>query len=200
MHNQTAVGTFFPISSVKIGIKTYGKLNITFFDNKNKSDMIIIGNYVSIADDVNFFLGENHQTNTITTFPLKTFLLKKSYSEDTVSKGSIIIEDEVWIGYGVRILSGVTIGKGAIIATGSVVINNVPPYTVVGGVPSKIIKQRFSVEITKRLLNLDLVNLPEIIIINNIDLFYKTIKTESDLNSIEELFKKENNDSNNKLL
>ena len=49
MHNQTAVGTFFPISSVKIGIKTYGKLNITFFDNKNKSDMIIIGNYVSIA-------------------------------------------------------------------------------------------------------------------------------------------------------
>ena len=57
------------------------------------------------------------------------------------SKGPIIIEDNVWIGEMVCILSGVHIGKGAIIAAGSVVTKNVPPYTIVAGVPAKIVKQ-----------------------------------------------------------
>lgn len=56
-------------------------------------------------------------------------------------KGSVIIEDNVWIGERVCILSGVHIGKGAIIAANAVVTHNVPPYTIVGGVPAKIIKK-----------------------------------------------------------
>jgi acetyltransferase-like isoleucine patch superfamily enzyme len=54
----------------------------------------------------------------------------------------IIVCDDVWVGYGVSILKGVTIGTGAIIAAGSVVTKNVPPYSIVGGVPAKIIKMR----------------------------------------------------------
>lgn len=59
-----------------------------------------------------------------------------------VSKGDIIIEDDVWIGCGVQVMSGVTIGKGAVIAAGSVVTKSVAPYTIVGGVPAKKIKDR----------------------------------------------------------
>jgi acetyltransferase-like isoleucine patch superfamily enzyme len=59
-----------------------------------------------------------------------------------VSKGDITIEDDVWIGCGVQILSGVTIGKGAIVAAGSLVNKDVPPYAIVAGVPARLIKYR----------------------------------------------------------
>ena len=57
-----------------------------------------------------------------------------------VVKGPVVVEDNVWIGERVCILSGVTVGKGAIVAANSVVTKDVPPYSVVGGVPAKLIK------------------------------------------------------------
>lgn len=189
-HNQTRPGSIFPNTFVKVGSYTYGILNVVIYDLNNKTDKILIGNYVSIADDVVFFLSENHQTKTVTTFPLKSILNKKQYYQDAISNGSIIIEDEVWIGYGVRILSGVTIGKGAIIATGAVVRNDIPPYTIAGGVPAKVIKNRFSEEITNRLLNINLIDLKAEIISKNIEEFYEEIKTVEDLKNIENLFAK----------
>lgn len=189
-HNQTRPGTIFPNTFVKVGSYTYGILNVIIYDTKNKIDKLLIGNFVSIADDVKFFLCENHQTNTLTTFPLKSILNKKQYPQDAISNGSIIIEDEVWIGYGVKILSGVTIGKGAIIATGAVVSNDIPPYTIAGGVPAKVIKNRFSEEITNQLLKIKLIDLDAEIISKNIEEFYRKIKTVEDLRNIENLFEK----------
>lgn len=60
------------------------------------------------------------------------------------SKGSVIIEEEAWIGEGVAIMPGVTIGRNAIVGANSVVTHDVPPYAVVGGVPAKIIKEGHS--------------------------------------------------------
>lgn len=70
------------------------------------------------------------------------------------SKDTVYIGNDVWIATGAQILLGVTIGDGAIIAAGSVVTKNVPPYTVVGGVPAKVIRQRFSDDVIQKLLDI----------------------------------------------
>ena len=57
---------------------------------------------------------------------------------------SVIIEDDVWIGANVTILKGVTIGRGSVVAAGAVVTKTFPPYSIIGGVPAKIIKMRFN--------------------------------------------------------
>lgn len=98
---------------------------------KSKNGTITIGNYVHTGTNV-IMLAFNHGFYT-REIPTK----KQDYLE-----APIVIEDDVWIGAGVIILAGVTIGKGAIIASNAVVNKNVPPYTIVGGVPAKIIKER----------------------------------------------------------
>jgi acetyltransferase-like isoleucine patch superfamily enzyme len=190
-HNNTLAGNVFPIELVSVGSYTYGVINLYHYFPTNAAETLSIGNFVSIANNVNFFLCENHQSETITTFPLKSILSNKNFPEDAVSKGAIIIEDEVWIGYGATILSGVTIGKGAIIATGALVTDNVPPYAIAGGVPAKVIKRRFPEEIITCLVKMKLIDLSEQIIRENIDLLYKKIKCEEDLKSYQLLFKKE---------
>lgn len=70
------------------------------------------------------------------------------------NKGDIVIGNDVWIGYEAVIMSGVTIGDGAIIGTRALVTNDVPPYTIVGGVPAKQIRKRFPEEIISELLKL----------------------------------------------
>lgn len=67
------------------------------------------------------------------------------------NKGDIVVGNDVWIGYEAVILSGVKIGDGAIIGARALVTKDVPPYSVVGGVPAKIIKQRFSAEVIEKL-------------------------------------------------
>ena len=74
-------------------------------------------------------------------------------SDDVTSKGDVILAEDVWVGSNVVILSGVKIGRGAIIAAGSVVTKDVAPYSIVGGVPAKVIKMRFSDEVIKKIEN-----------------------------------------------
>lgn len=80
--------------------------------------------------------------------------IKLNQNKELASKNSITIGNDIWIGGNSIILRGVTIGDGAIIAAGSVVTKNVPPYSVVGGIPATIIKYKFSQEIIKKLLDL----------------------------------------------
>lgn len=75
---------------------------------------------------------------------------------EALSKGDIVIEDDVWVGENALILSGVTIRQGAIVAAGAVVTKDVEPYSIVAGIPAKIIKYRFSEELRKELLNIDI--------------------------------------------
>lgn len=98
-----------------------------------------------------------------------------------MSKGDIVVGDDVWFGCNVTVLSGVTIGQGAVIAAGTVVTKNIPPYAIAGGVPAKILKYRFSQEIINYLLKLDFNNLTTEFIKENEDFLYQEI------NSIEQV-------------
>jgi acetyltransferase-like isoleucine patch superfamily enzyme len=182
-HNYTSVGNnVFPLQNVKVGSYTYGVLNV-YSLYIQPSEKLDIGNYVSIAPNVQFLLGANHQTDTITTYPLFSRFVE--YDKiDALSKGEIIIEDEVWLGTNSIIVSGVRIGKGAIIASGSIVTKDVPPYSIYGGNPAKLIKMRFSEDIIKEFLGFSLMDIPTEKIIENIDLFYRKINTLEDIRKL----------------
>ena len=75
--------------------------------------------------------------------------------QEAISKGDIILEDDVWIGQRAMIMSGIRIGQGAVVAAGAVVTKDVPPYAIVGGVPAKVIRYRFAPELTQELMKID---------------------------------------------
>jgi acetyltransferase-like isoleucine patch superfamily enzyme len=179
LHNETKVGNrYFPMEVVKIGKGTYGTITVqSLYITPDES--LSIGNYVSIAPDVTFFLGVNHQINTATTFPFYSKLIQRS-PIDALSNGPIIIEDEVWIGTGAMIFSGVRIEKGAIIAAGSLVTKDVPAYAIVGGNPAKLIRYRFEEDIIEILKPISFVDFSEEWIKRNIQIVYKRIDTVED--------------------
>lgn len=85
----------------------------------------------------------------------------KNITEAWDNKGDIVIGNDVWIGYEAVILAGVTIGDGAVIGARAVVTKDIPPYTIVGGVPAKPIRKRFSQETIDLLLKIKWWNWPE---------------------------------------
>ncbi|WP_274952575.1 CatB-related O-acetyltransferase [Angelakisella massiliensis] len=121
-------------------------------------DRLIIGKFCSIACGARFlFNSANHSMTSLSTYPFPIFFEEWGLSIGNVTnawdnKGDIVIGNDVWIGYEAIILAGVTIGDGAIIGTRAVVTKDVPPYTIVGGVPAKPIRKRFSDEIISSLL------------------------------------------------
>lgn len=118
LHNETIAGNVFPIEKVRVGNGTYGTIRALHFGND--TERLIIGNYCSIAGGVVFLLGGNHKYKRLSTYPFTSKVFgEKPRGADT--NGPIIVEDDVWIGYGAIILSGVTLGQGCIIAAGSVV-------------------------------------------------------------------------------
>lgn len=178
-HNETIVGErYFPMEVVSVGKASYGMLNIQSL-YVTAAEKLIIGNYVSIAPGVTFLLGVNHQTETVSTFPLYSKLVKRS-PVDAISKGPIVVGDEVWIGTDAKIFSGITIGKGAIIAAGAIVTKDVPPYAIVGGNPAKIIRYKFAPEILQIILPINLIDFTDGWLKENIEEFYKKIETVED--------------------
>lgn len=123
-------------------------------------DKLIIGKFCSIACGAKFlFNSANHTLSSLSTYPFPLFfeewnLDKKNVAQSWDNKGDIIIGNDVWIGYEAVILAGVSIGDGAIIGARAVVTKDVPPYTIVGGVPAKSIKKRFSDETISSLLSI----------------------------------------------
>ena len=156
-HNTTKAKTLFNCDLVHVGNKTYGDLNIISFNNKTK---LSIGSFCSLAQDVHFLLDAEHPIHNISTFPFQVAILAEKEGE-AFSKGDIVVDDDVWFGFGAVIMSGVHIGQGAVIAAGSVVTKDIPPYAIVGGVPARVIKYRFSAEMISELLKLDYNKLTE---------------------------------------
>lgn len=123
-------------------------------------DKLVIGKFCSIACGARFiFNSANHTMTSLSTYPFPLFFEEWEFDRKDVTsswdnKGDIIIGNDVWIGYEAVILSGVNIGDGAIIGTRAVVTKDVPPYTIVGGVPAKPIRKRFSDEVISYLLKI----------------------------------------------
>ena len=90
--------------------------------------------------------------------------------------------DDVWLGHNAIVLSGVTIGQGAVVAAGALVVNDVPPYSIVGGVPAKVIKYRFTEDVIQKLLNVDYSKISEEMLLEHKDFFNNEITEMTDLN------------------
>lgn len=137
-------------------------------------DKLQIGKFCSIACGAKFlFNSANHTLSSLSTYPFPLFfeewgLEKKDVTKAWDNKGDIIVGNDVWIGYEAVVLAGVMIGDGAIVGTRAVVTKDVPPYTIVGGVPAKLIKKRFSEETISALLEIQWWNWPEKRIARNI--------------------------------
>lgn len=130
-------------------------------------DRLIIGKFCSIACGAKFlFNSANHSLTSLSTYPFPIFFEEWELERAQVTrawdhKGDIVIGNDVWIGYEAVILAGVTIGDGAIIGTRAVVTKDVPPYTIVGGVPAKPIRKRFPDDTIAALLALRWWDWPE---------------------------------------
>lgn len=137
-------------------------------------DRLIIGKFCSIACGVRFlFTSANHTMASLSTYPFPLFfeewgLDRKNVTDAWDNKGDIVIGNDVWIGYEAVILSGVTIGDGAIIGTRVLVTKDVPPYTIVGGTPAKPIRKRFPDKTISALLEIKWWNWPKERIAQNI--------------------------------
>lgn len=169
-HNRTTLVNFFPIEKVKVGNYSYGPLDISFFGNSE--EYVEIGNFCSIADKVKILAGGEHSYLQISTYPLKRYVLERDEIE-AKSKGPIIIKDDVWIGYGTIILSGVTIGQGSIIGAGSVVTKDIPPYSIYVG--NSVVKKRFAENIVDKLCDFDYSNITKKDVEESLDLFYEHV-------------------------
>lgn len=146
-HNFTCPETIFPIDRVSVGEKTYGPLKVCGF--VHSESRLTIGSFCSIAEDAEFWIGGEHPSQYITTYPINA-----NKNLEYTSKGNIMVNDDVWIGNGVKILSGVELGRGCIIGAGSIVAKDIPPYAVYAG--GRIIKYRFNQDIINKLMNINL--------------------------------------------
>lgn len=172
-HQNIEVGDFTIYNDFVNDPRDFEKNNVLYQYPINH-DRLIIGKFCSIACGAKFIFNcANHTLKSLSTYTFPLFFeewdLPKS---DVVSawdnKGDIVIGNDVWIGYDAIIMAGVTIGDGAIIGTRAVVTKDVEPYSIVGGVPAKEIRKRFSTDIIARLQELQWWNWDADIIRNSI--------------------------------
>ncbi len=109
-------------------------------------DQLIIGKFCAIARDVTFIMnGGNHALTGFSTYPFYIFGegWQGATPADEPNKGDTVVGHDVWLGYAATIMPGITIGSGAIVASKAVVTKDVPPYSIVGGNPARVIRLRF---------------------------------------------------------
>jgi acetyltransferase-like isoleucine patch superfamily enzyme len=125
----------------KMGANCYGVPSVK---HAHPDAMLTIGNYCSIAKNVDIFLGGNHRTDWVSSYPFPAFFTQASHIKNyVISRGDVTIGSDVWLCQNATLLSGITVGHGAVVANGSVVVKDVAPYEIVGGNPAKHIRWRF---------------------------------------------------------
>lgn len=147
-HNQTRLHLARLVArrpgQIAVGAWTYGRPKVRFPESGAR---LRIGRYGSIADGVEILLGGNHRTDWVTTYPFPEFPGRwpeaQGIAGSHTTRGDVTIGHDVWLGSQAMILSGVTIGTGAVVAARAVVTRDVPPYAIVGGNPARILRLRF---------------------------------------------------------
>lgn len=171
---------------VSMGCGSFGKKTIRWWDNNS---FLIMGKYCSMAD-VTFMLGGDHRTDWTTTYPFSVLWSQALHIPGhPKSKGNIYVGNDVWLGLHTLILSGVSIGDGAIICPGSVVTKNVPPYAIASGNPARVIKYRFDNPTIEKLIQIawwdwpheEIVKALPLMLSENIDGFIKYCESNSKL-------------------
>mgnify|MGYP000635882780 CR=1 FL=1 len=161
--------------------KDFEKNNVLYQYPVNK-DKLIIGKFCSTACGAKFiFNSANHTLSSLSTYPFPIFFEEwgldvRNITKAWDNKGDIVIGNDVWIGYEAVILSGVTIGDGAIIGARAVVTKDIPPYEIWGGVPAKLIKCRFDKDTMKKLCKMYWTKWDDGKIKQHLDLFYNPLK------------------------
>jgi acetyltransferase-like isoleucine patch superfamily enzyme len=142
-------------SVISVGRFSYGEQKIRI-RQAGEGAFLAIGSFCSIATDVTIFLGGEHHTEWITTFPFGHIYTDKLGGIDITghprTNGSVCIGHDVWVGSGATIMSGVNIGSGSVIAANAHVVRDVDPYSIVGGNPARLIRSRFSEGVVRLLL------------------------------------------------
>jgi acetyltransferase-like isoleucine patch superfamily enzyme len=128
-----------------------------------------VGKYCSIHHDAYFVLGSNHATGTVSTFHFHRILGVPGEPEPPLSRGPIVVGNDVWIAWGAVVLSGVTIGDGAIVAMRALVTKDVEPYEIVGGVPARHLGWRFDEPTREALLRIRWWDWPEEVVRQRVD-------------------------------
>lgn len=160
---------------MSVGQYTYGSPEVRWGSDDVK---YTCGKFCSIASNVTVYLGGNHRTDWVTTYPfghIYTGVFGAFNGEGhPATKGGVTIGNDVWIGDNATIMSGVRIGDGAVIANGSHVVKDVEPYAIYGGNPARLIRYRFSREQIERLLVLQWWNWDDARINENVHLMCST--------------------------
>jgi chloramphenicol O-acetyltransferase type B len=135
----------------QMGVGSYG---LPVVHDWHEGSTLKIGNYTSIAEQVEIFLGGHHRTDWVTTYPFPAMISEAQHIQNyAVSRGDVVIGSDVWLCTNSVILSGVTVGHGAVVAAGAVVSRDVAPYSIVAGNPAKHVRWRFSEEVCAALLD-----------------------------------------------
>jgi acetyltransferase-like isoleucine patch superfamily enzyme len=127
-----------------VGRWTYGEPEVLHW---GEPATLKVGAFCSIAKGVTIFLGGNHRIDWITTFPFPVkWESAKHIPGHPATRGDVVIGNDVWIGDGATVLSGVHIGDGAVVGARAVVTSDVPPYGIVAGNPAQLVRTRFSAD------------------------------------------------------
>ncbi len=144
------VGFAEQYSDFKIGPNTYGAPRVI---GEGKIATLEIGSYCSISEEVTIFLDAEHRPDWVTTYPFNVLWPECiRFRGHPSTKGNVIIGHDVWLGYGSTVLSGVSIGTGAVVGAKSVVTSDVPPYAIVAGNPARVLRFRFDEAVIARML------------------------------------------------
>jgi acetyltransferase-like isoleucine patch superfamily enzyme len=165
-----------PIRNAEIGEFTYADWKTLRLRTWLPNEKIIIGKYCSIADGVTIFTGGQHRTDLASTYPIDILLVRmKDRDKGYQTTANTVVGNDVWIGSGVTILGGVSVGDGAVLASRAVVFADVPPYAIVAGNPAQVVRFRFSRKAVERLLKIAWWHWPADKVKANVEWFYRPI-------------------------
>jgi acetyltransferase-like isoleucine patch superfamily enzyme len=158
------------MGELKMGIGSYGSMI-----RRGVHNSITVGNYCSIAEGCICDGGFGHNTKFVTTYPLNVNMRNCGHlTGHPVWKGDIFIGNDVWIGENCMLMSGITIGDGAVIGARSIVTKNIPPYTIAVGSPARVTKKRFTDDQIEKLLKIKWWDWDEQKIVDNAHLLMNT--------------------------